>query len=115
MDAKVGEENKQFYNLALAPEPLPEVQVRPSCGLVDDAVVGWDRPEPYALGRFVCLSVPDLLMHSYIHTSWQALADGLDLEAMDHHALSRVPFVLLLLKARTMRYMCTCVYIRVGI
>jgi len=27
VDAKVGEENKQFYNLALAPEPLPEVQV----------------------------------------------------------------------------------------
>lgn len=30
VDAKAGEENKQFYNLALAPEPLPEVQVRPS-------------------------------------------------------------------------------------
>lgn len=39
VDAKVGEENKQFYNLALAPEPLPAVQVKDgecvrSCGVV---------------------------------------------------------------------------------
>jgi hypothetical protein len=101
VDAKVGEENKQFYNLALAPEPLPDVQVSqsrlpPNHPLNFPSEASESRP-PHT---FLPSSYPSHPSHPSHPSYRQALADALDLEAMDHHALSRVPFVLLLLKAR---------------